>query len=63
MKHLLLILFVVVGVYTLMSISDDTERKEASKFITKHVLRLGFLVIVLLLIVAAAASLPSTSLI
>lgn len=62
MKHLLLILVLLVLGYVLWTISDKGARKAASRFITTHALRLGFLILVVLLLVVAAANLPSTSL-
>lgn len=62
MKHLLLILVLLVFAYVAWTISDKSERKSASRFITKHGLRLGFLVLVVLLLVVAAVNLPSTPL-
>jgi hypothetical protein len=61
-KHLLLILVFMVAGYVLWTISDKAARKLASRFITEHVLRLGFMVVVVLLLVVAAANLPSTQL-
>lgn len=63
MRHLLLILVLLVGGYVAWSVSNKSERNAASRFITRHGLRLGFLVLVVLLLLAAAANLPSTQLI
>ena len=62
MKHLLLILVLLVAGYTAWTLSDKGARKVASKFVTTHLIRLGFLVLVVLLLVVAAANLPSTQL-
>lgn len=62
MKHLFLILVLVVAGYGLWNIADKSERKLASRFITAHGMRLGFIVLVVLLLLWAAVQLPSTSL-
>lgn len=63
MKHLLLLLFLSVAVYAAWVLSDKTARETAMREITRHGIRIGFIVVVLLLLVFAAANLPSTSLI
>lgn len=63
MKHLLLLLFVSVAVYAAWVLSDKTARNTAMREITRHGIRIGFIVIILLLLVLAAVHLPSTSLI
>lgn len=60
MKHLLLIIVVLVVGYVAWSVSDKYARRSASKFITRHGLRLGFMLAVALIMVLAAANLPST---
>lgn len=62
MKHLLLIIVALVLGYALWTMSDRPARKAASQFVTRHGIRLGFLVLVVLLLVVAAANLPSTQL-
>lgn len=62
MKHLLFILVFVVLGYALWTMSDKEARTSASKFVTTHLIRLGFLIVVVLLLVVAAANLPSTHL-
>lgn len=62
MKHLLLILVVLVMAYTGWTMADKHARKVAVRFIGQHVLRLGFLILVVLLLLLAAANLPSTPL-
>lgn len=63
MKHLLLLLAVLVAGYVFWTISDEKERSNAARFITKHLLRLGAMVFVLFALVYAAANLTSTSII
>lgn len=63
MKHLLLLLAVLVVGYVFWTISDKKERVFASRLITKHVLRLGAMVLVLFALVYAAANLSSTQII
>ena len=62
MKHLLLILALLVVGYVFWTMADTFERKTASRFITRHGLRLGAIVLLVLLFVVAAAKLPSTQL-
>lgn len=62
MRHLLLILVLMVAGYLGWQLSDKSERRSASRFLTYHAPRLGGLVLLVLLLVAAAVYLPSTPL-
>lgn len=63
MRHLLLLLAIVVVGYVFWTLSDKKERANASRFVTKHALRLGSIVFVLFFLLYAAANLTSTKLI
>lgn len=63
MKHLLLLLIASVGIYALWVLSDKATRKSTMREVTRHGIRLGFIVIVLLLLLLAAVHLPSTPLV
>lgn len=61
MKHLLFAVAVLAVGYVLWHIADPTERREGVRFLTRHGLRLGALLLLLLVIVALAYHLPSTN--
>lgn len=63
MKHLLLVLVASVGIYAAWVLSDKATRDSTMREVTRHGIRLGFIVIVLLLLLFAAVQLPSTSLV
>jgi hypothetical protein len=63
MRHLLLVLVLTVVGYAFWVLSDKRERAIAVRHITRHGLRLGFIVLILVLLLLAATQMPSTSII
>ena len=63
MKHLLIVLVFVVAGYAAWVLADKRERMVAMRHITRHGLRLGFILLILVLLLLAATQLPSTSII
>ena len=63
MKHALLLIVLVIAFYTAWQFADKKERTATSRFIARHVFRLGLLVLAVILLLLAATQLPSTSII
>lgn len=59
---LLLICLAVLG-YIAWSMADPVQRRSASRFVTRHGIRIGGIVLLILLLLAAAAHLPATTII
>lgn len=59
MKHLFILIVAIVAGYTAWHVSDRGARKHALRFITRHGMTLGAILVVLLALVALANYLPS----
>lgn len=63
MKHFLLLLIAIVAGYGLWHVADRTERSIALRQITRHVLRLGAIVIVLVALMLLATQFTASPII
>ena len=59
MKHLFVLIILVVAGYVAWQVSDPETRKSSARFLTKHGIALGAILVVLLSLVATANYLPS----
>ena len=63
MKHALLLLIALLGIYLAFSLTDAKERNKVFKSITKHVIFVAAIITLVFTIVALAVYFPASSLI